>query len=291
MEIFLPSYYKDFRCIAERCRHSCCVGWEISVDDETMEKYLTMGEEVLCHIDDGEIVLCDGERCPFLRADGLCSMICEHGEEYTSVICREHPRFYHRVGDRVEGGIGASCEEACRLILSADSFDEFVSADWCGEIADETDFDTLTYRHRIYEILHSSDDCGDVFDKIRREFNIEGCISDEEANELFENLEYLKEEHRSLFRVGSIDRRSDYEKYYRHFLAYLVFRHMSVAQSYDNMRAVIGFCLMLVSLLRSMACDLEFDGLCESARIISEEIEYSPDNTSSLIFEIETMLI
>lgn len=291
MEIFLPSYYKDFRCIADRCRHSCCVGWEISVDDETMEKYEVLGEDVLCHIEDGEIILCDDERCPFLRADGLCHMICRHGEEYTSVICREHPRFYHRVGDRVEGGIGASCEEACRIILLSDAFDELISLDWCGEIADETDFDTLPYRQKIYEILHSPVPYGEMIEKIRLEFNIENCISDENVCELFEGLEYLNEEHRALFRMGACDERSDYEKYYRRFLAYLIFRHMSIADSYDNMRAVIAFCLMLVSLLRSMSYGLEFADLCEMARIISEEIEYSLDNTSSLIFEFETRLI
>ena len=39
MKTIVPNYYKNFRCIADKCRHSCCVGWEIDVDDATMEKY------------------------------------------------------------------------------------------------------------------------------------------------------------------------------------------------------------------------------------------------------------
>ena len=29
MTVTVPSYYKDFKCIADKCRHSCCIGWEI----------------------------------------------------------------------------------------------------------------------------------------------------------------------------------------------------------------------------------------------------------------------
>ena len=39
MKTFVPNYYKDFKCIANRCKHSCCVGWEIEIDDNTFKKY------------------------------------------------------------------------------------------------------------------------------------------------------------------------------------------------------------------------------------------------------------
>ena len=29
-----PDYYKKFNCKKEKCRHNCCVGWEIDIDDE-----------------------------------------------------------------------------------------------------------------------------------------------------------------------------------------------------------------------------------------------------------------
>ena len=33
----VPNYYDKFKCIADRCKHSCCIGWEIDIDDDTME--------------------------------------------------------------------------------------------------------------------------------------------------------------------------------------------------------------------------------------------------------------
>ena len=38
MKITAPDYYSQFKCIADQCRHTCCVGWEIEVDDEGLER-------------------------------------------------------------------------------------------------------------------------------------------------------------------------------------------------------------------------------------------------------------
>ena len=34
-----PDYYNEFRCTAGNCRHSCCVGWEIDIDDESLARF------------------------------------------------------------------------------------------------------------------------------------------------------------------------------------------------------------------------------------------------------------
>ena len=92
MKLYSPAYYSTFKCIADRCRHSCCVGWEISVDPSTMKRYREMGEagrEILSHIDceDGLIML-DEERCPFLDDRGLCKIISSYGEDAVSDMKR-----------------------------------------------------------------------------------------------------------------------------------------------------------------------------------------------------------
>ena len=38
-----PSFYDSFSCIGEACKHNCCIGWEIDVDDETAELYASVG--------------------------------------------------------------------------------------------------------------------------------------------------------------------------------------------------------------------------------------------------------
>ena len=119
MKLFAPSYYKNFKCIADKCRHSCCVDWEISVDGRSLERYrssdISLKGEILSEIsetDDGSIfkMRSDG-RCPFLNSDGLCRIIMECGEEYLCDICALHPRFYNYFSSHAEVGLGMVCEE------------------------------------------------------------------------------------------------------------------------------------------------------------------------------------
>lgn len=120
MKTVVPSYYKDFRCIAGDCRHTCCVGWEIGVDEDSAARFAAdpLTAPHLLPGDPPQLRLLSGERCPFLRQDGLCEMIVQRSEEFLCQICRDHPRFRNFWSDRVELGLGLVCEEAARLILS-----------------------------------------------------------------------------------------------------------------------------------------------------------------------------
>ena len=121
-----PEYYADFACIAGDCRHSCCIGWEIDIDDSTAEKYRScsgeLGKRMKNCIDwetqPPHFVLCDGERCPFLNENNLCDIILEKGEEALSQICSDHPRFRSEFSHCTEIGLGLSCEAAAKLILT-----------------------------------------------------------------------------------------------------------------------------------------------------------------------------
>lgn len=108
------------------CTDSCCIGWEVDIDDETMHKYAAIPGELGDRIRSS--IICepqthfalDGDgRCRNLRADGLCEIICALGDGMLCDICREHPRYYNTVGGDTECGIGLGCEEAAKLILSA----------------------------------------------------------------------------------------------------------------------------------------------------------------------------
>lgn len=288
MKIYYPSYYEKFKCIADRCRHSCCVGWEIAVDDATMEKYNDMGDaDILTHISQGEIVMKNGEGCPFLRPDGLCRLIADYGEDCISEICREHPRFYHRVGERIEMGIGASCEEAARLILSSDYID-FSCREYEIDRSSDTNLDSLTHRGRIYALLSENEASFDnKIDRISSEYGIENLFSDYDTwNSVLAGLELLDEGHRESIFLKEVGENQENSLLYERFFAYLVFRHLSVATSEENLRARLGFCILLTKILMS-GKNGDFSEICELARLISEEIEYSEENTDSLIFEIE----
>ena len=296
MELLSPLYYKEFKCIADRCRHSCCINWEILVDYGTLEKYKALGrEDILEHISEGddgsEIVLSPDGRCPFLDECGLCGIISELGDPYTSEICREHPRFYHRICHRAEVGLGAVCEEAARLILSEEKFSDF---ERLGEYekcaADETDFDTLSYRGEIFARLSDKDIsyrekiCG-----IAERFGVAERLS-EDFSDVFAEMELLEEENEELFALGGEEKCPQMQEYALRFLGYLVFRHVSIATDGDNLKARVGFCLLLLSVFENATSRIPSPTLSDAADIarrISSEIEYSEDNTASLIFEFE----
>jgi len=114
-----PDFYDDFHCLAAACRHSCCVGWEIDVDGDSLDYYQSiageLGEELRRQIalePSPHFRLGAGERCPFLQQDGLCRLICELGEDSLCDICALHPRFFEEIGEDELWGLGLSCEAA-----------------------------------------------------------------------------------------------------------------------------------------------------------------------------------
>ena len=120
-----PKFYKDSLCKADKCKHSCCKGWEIDIDEETAGKYLAMtgelGAEIRQNIGKNEdsyfFKLTEDERCPFLQKNGLCKIILNIGEENICEICTMHPRFFTMLDDVELCGVGLSCEKTCELLL------------------------------------------------------------------------------------------------------------------------------------------------------------------------------
>jgi len=127
MKIYAPSFYKEFKCIMSSCTRTCCAGWEVDIDDDSLAKYKNMsgslGDELRRNIDESGDTPCfklvENDRCPFLTKDNLCKLILETGsEEILCQICTDHPRFRNFWTDRIEVGLGIACEEAARLVLS-----------------------------------------------------------------------------------------------------------------------------------------------------------------------------
>ncbi len=129
MKTIVPDYYKSFKCIAGACRHSCCAGWEIDIDPDSLKRYL-QDDQMAAHISlEGTPhfrLLPDG-RCPYLNDSGLCDLIIAKGEGELCQICADHPRFRNYWTDRIEMGLGLACEEAARIILFAPHRAELVT--------------------------------------------------------------------------------------------------------------------------------------------------------------------
>ncbi|MBR4953375.1 MAG: flagellin lysine-N-methylase [Oscillospiraceae bacterium] len=166
MMLRVPDYYNDFKCTAEQCRDNCCIGWEIDIDERTMEYYSSvqgeMGDRLKANIsldNTPHFVLGENERCPFLNQRNLCDIILTLGEEHICDICTRHPRYVNQFGDLTEMGVGLACEEAARLILSRDGSDTLCACNEPPPSAEDEEFDVelfkalLEARERIFSIL------------------------------------------------------------------------------------------------------------------------------------------
>lgn len=215
MKIRKPDYYDKFRCIAGACRDSCCVGWEIDIDDERRVWYRglsgDLGERMRRSVDweEGHFILQGKEeRCPFLNREKLCDLILELGEDALCEICREHPRYYEWYTGWTEVGVGLCCEAAARLILEQETPSSFiVCEDDRADMRDAEDEEDegekeviavlLKARETAYQILQNRK--SSIWDRLSRFMTYVGEIQDGldfgSLDEIEESAEYYRTEH------------------------------------------------------------------------------------------------
>jgi len=293
MKLYAPKYYKSFQCIADKCEHSCCIGWEIGVDSKTLERYECLsgdyGDAIKRSISyDGEphFKLCGNDRCPHLSSQGLCKIILHLGEGYLCDICREHPRFYNYT-DIAEVGLGMSCPEAARIILASH---DYMSMEEIGEVSadDAIGFNGRIMRSEVYTILSDSSLCySERLAKIYGDCNI--SLGDDEVwLEKLSDLEYLDEGHRNLFmKYSCLCRPVGVDQYLERLLAYLIYRHCTEAFDAEDFVLRLSFCLFCERLAASLIVSEGAVSLREVAKLasmISEELEYSEENTEALTY-------
>ena len=80
-----PDYYERFKCVAGECEDTCCAGWQIVIDEESLEKYkkITKGKDKRIDFKEGVFKQDIERRCAFLNSDNLCDM-------YTQKTIRRH---------------------------------------------------------------------------------------------------------------------------------------------------------------------------------------------------------
>ena len=298
IQLYAPSYYQAFSCIADRCRHSCCIGWEIDVDEQTLEIYRSLsdgyGKTVAESIDEEDVPhfrLTAGECCPHLDEHGLCRIIKSMGEGYLCEICREHPRFYHDTPKGKEVGVGMACEEAARLILQSEDFDTFVEVGSVEgrAVRSGSGFDALAVRAELYARL--SDQSCPYAERLHQIADVYGVSlasrTDAAWRKLLDGLEYLDEAHRRLFRCYTSfpNVPATIEEPLCRALAYFIFRHCSATRDAGAFRESLGFALFCERLIASVAVKEKIantEPLSEVARLVSEELEYSEENTDTI---------
>lgn len=309
MRIVAPDYYIQFKCIADQCRHSCCIGWEIDVDKDTLDYYRTIdgdfGEYLKNNIgfaSDGtaHFMLDKAERCPFLNQKGLCEIICNLGEEALCQICDDHPRYRSFYSDRTEIGLGLCCEAAGKLILSQKEKMQLVCIEDGEELLYPEEEELIAVRQQIFDILQ---DRTRNIDK-RVENMLDFCdisIPDKTLSQwadIYVSLECLDPARNVLLeQLKKADEANlvlpdceDFSTAFEQLLCYFIYRHLADSLDDDMLWERVAFAAQSYYIIRSLCAvhyiktgKLDVDDIVEIARIYSSEIEYSEDNMEILL--------
>lgn len=308
-----PDYYRDFRCLAGACRHTCCAGWEVDIDAETLQTYHALPGELGKRLasavaEDGgapHFRLEPDERCPFLNDQNLCELILSGGEALLCQICRDHPRFRNFLPGHTEIGLGLCCEAAAELILTrAEPLRLTVSGD-----AEPTDEDAAALLALRDVVMSTAQDRTLPLDtRMERILALCGARLPERSwadwAAFYQNLERLDEGWSGALRLlAQYGDAADTARFLRHMtehgteleplLSYFLYRHFLKAYDDGDVTSKAAFAVLSVRLLTTLgAIRLTLQGSfstadwIELARMYSAEIEYSEENMDALFDEL-----
>lgn len=125
MKVLIPEYLENFQCIGSACEDTCCIGWNVIIDEKTNSKYKkVLGSDYKKFIKryrsgNKEYLIKMGENgaCPLLTDDKLCSIHANYGPSYLSSTCKSYPRITNIVFNSYEQSGTISCPEIARLAL------------------------------------------------------------------------------------------------------------------------------------------------------------------------------
>lgn len=301
MELYAPNYYKTFKCIADKCRHSCCVGWEIDIDNETYELYKNLNSDFgyklkrAISIENGipHFILDNNERCPFLNENNLCDIITELGENAFCQICDDHPRFRNFFSHRIEIGLGLCCEESARIVLTQDgntTLEAIECSDFDSPTSEEIEF--LTFREKIFNILQDRNKSINIRVCDMLEFaNVKlSSKSFDEWSDIYLNLEQLNPEWTEKLNTLKYTQKSllfegdTCDIAFEKLLIYFVYRHLADGLFDNTIKERVAFSVHALYMIMALCNgDYTVEKIIETSRMYSSEIEYSDENMTVLL--------
>ena len=124
MLYIFPDYYKEFRCLADACEDTCCAGWQIVVDEKSLEKYKKVTGNFRKRLQssvnwkEGTFKQSADKRCAFLNENNLCDMQLALGEKSLCKTCSRYPRHMEEFENVREITLSVSCPEVARILIS-----------------------------------------------------------------------------------------------------------------------------------------------------------------------------
>ncbi|MBR2044961.1 MAG: flagellin lysine-N-methylase [Agathobacter sp.] len=148
-----PDYYDKFKCIADKCEDTCCAGWQIVIDEDSMKKYKTFKGDYIWKImacvdwETGTFRQDNAKRCAFLNEENLCELYKNAGEHTLCKTCREYPRHTEEFDGVREITLSISCPEVARILMDCMEPVKFITEEnsQVEETEDFSDFDPFLF--------------------------------------------------------------------------------------------------------------------------------------------------
>lgn len=127
MKVFALSIYDKFNCTGALCPCTCCRGWKIMLDEESLVRYHSVSGKIgsemrdsILYDESGNafIKLNEDGFCPLLNEEKLCRIYIEAGEDKMCNTCQNYPRGVNIYGDLYMKYICISCPEMARILFS-----------------------------------------------------------------------------------------------------------------------------------------------------------------------------
>jgi len=190
MRYIKPTFYDKFSCTAAKCPDTCCAGWQIMIDEDSLERYGEVqgafGKRLRNSIDWQEGCFYQHQRrCAFLNEQNLCDLYTALGSEALCETCRKYPRHVEEYEGVREWSLSLSCPVAAEMILSQQGFPEFIMEedDEPDELEEEfEDFDLLLFTQ--LEDARSA-----IFRHLRRDVEVAVQSSDADIMHFAENAD------------------------------------------------------------------------------------------------------
>lgn len=229
MRFLKPHYYDRFQCAADQCPDTCCAGWQIAIDDDSLEKYGEIqgafGSRLRNSIDWQEDIFYqyDG-KCGFLNENKFCDIYQELGEDALCETCRMYPRHVEEYEGLRELSLSLSCPVSAEMILGCKEkvrFEEYFTE----EEDDFEEFDSLMFsqledaRDVIFKILQNRnwDLRFRIFAVSSLAEEFQKCVDDERAYDIDELLSGYSDEKNLLLKWKAddiVNSCTQYEKVY-----------------------------------------------------------------------------
>lgn len=140
----IPVFYQNFHCLAQDCKDSCCVGWNITFDkkDYLRLRRLDAPAELKARLEEGVRrerkrnhdgvfygkfdLDSNSGRCPFLDPDGLCAIQRTCGHDALPFVCKNYPRHTAYTFAAKEYSLSPSCEGVLQQLWELPEGIEFI---------------------------------------------------------------------------------------------------------------------------------------------------------------------